>query len=151
MYQTKLCALAHIFKFYPSDGNGKLWANCNSFQKAIQPTLVICHSLMWRLCLATLSHYFKQPKLDHSDQKLCQCMRMCLCYWQMSVCQTTILADHERLLITEENQWNRVYLNSAKWFKVGQPFGDQCVSSPPKWVHEWNLTQHQLQLYRIWT
>jgi hypothetical protein len=37
------------------------------------------------------------------------------------VCQTLYYADHERTPNpTEENQWNRVYLNSAKYFKVGQ-------------------------------
>lgn len=37
------------------------------------------------------------------------------------VCQTLYYADHEWTPnLTEVNQWNCVYLNSAKYFKVGQ-------------------------------
>jgi hypothetical protein len=37
------------------------------------------------------------------------------------VCQTLYHADHERTPnLTNANQWNRVYLNSAKFLKVGQ-------------------------------
>ena len=34
-------------------------------------------------------------------------------------CNTTYSADHERF-IDDNNEWNRVYLNSAKYIKVGQ-------------------------------
>jgi hypothetical protein len=35
-------------------------------------------------------------------------------------CQTIYQADHERAQVEEQNRWNRVYLNSAKYLKVGR-------------------------------
>ena len=36
-------------------------------------------------------------------------------------CQTIYYADHERVLMGgEQNRWNRVYMNSAKYLKVGR-------------------------------
>jgi hypothetical protein len=125
---VKLDALAKILDLYPYDKRAKMTGKLKSVShNAIEPVHMICPDAMecetmdcsprsllqgtkWvdvprvRLVKGTTIH-------EHSYVLSGKCPK----------CQTIYHADHERALITgEQNRRNRVYVNSAKYLKVGR-------------------------------
>ena len=134
----KLVALAHILQFYPLDGKGKFLGKLQPVsQKAIQPTLVICPGSVECETMSCNPRSLLQATKTRDIPRVTLIKNLVMyenvpvLTGKCPVCQTLYYADHERTPnLTEENQWNRVYLNSAKYFKVGQALWvDQSFSN----------------------
>jgi len=125
---AKLVALAHILQFYPSDGEGNFLGKLQPIsQKAIQPTLVICPDSAECETMSCNPRSLLQATKTRDIPRVTLIKNLVMyenvpvLTGKCPVCQTLYYADHERTPNpTEENQWNCVYLNSAKYFKVGQ-------------------------------
>ena len=125
---VKLDALAKVLDLYPYDETAKMTGKLKSVSHdAIKPVHMICPDAMEcetmdcvprSLLQATKWMDVPQVRLvkgttihEHSYVLSGKCPK----------CQTIYHADHERALVTgEQNRWNRVYVNSAKYLKVGR-------------------------------
>lgn len=125
---TKLVTLAQVLQFYPKDGHGNFLGKLKPVsQKAIQPTLIICPSSAeceTITCnprsLLQVSKTRDIPKVTLIKDFVMHENALVLT-GKCPVCRTLYHADHERTPnLAEMNQWNRIYLNSARYFKVGQ-------------------------------
>ena len=122
----KLDAFAKLLNLYPYDSEGQFQGKLKTVSyKSIQAVQVICpHSVA---CETTSCN----PRSLLQNTKLRDIPRVTLIkgseiYENVQVltghcpsCQTKYLADHERVL-QDDNRHTRVYLNSAKYLKIGQ-------------------------------
>src|SRR3981189_1545787 len=125
---VKLDALAKVLDLYPNNKTAKMTGKLKPVSHdAIKPVHIICPEAMEcetmdcaprSLLQATKWIDVPQVQLvkgttihEHSYVLSGKCPK----------CQTIYHADHERALVTgEQNRWNRVYVNSAKYLKVGR-------------------------------
>ena len=124
----KLDSLAKLLNLHPYNSKeefqGKLQPISN---KSIQPALVICPNTMECQTLTCKSHSLRQST-SIRDIPHVTLIKEATIYenvpvltGQCNVCNTKYLADHERAVEhVEENRFSRLYLNSAKYLKVGQ-------------------------------
>ena len=124
----KLIGLAQVLQFYPVDKNGKFLGKLKSVsQKSIQPVQVICPTSV-QCMTATCNPHSLLQAIKTRDIPKVTLVKNFIIYNKVPVltgkcpdCLTLYYADHERVPVSiEEDTWNRVYLNSAKYFKVGQ-------------------------------
>jgi hypothetical protein len=122
----KLDALAKLLNMYPYDSKGQFQGKLKAVSyKSIQAVQVICpHSVA---CETTSCN----PRSLVQDTRIRDIPRVTLIkgseiYENIQVltghcpsCQTKYLADHERVQ-QDDDRHTRVYLNSAKYLKVGQ-------------------------------
>ena len=122
----KLDGLAKLLNMYPYDSDGHFQGKLKAVShKSIKAAQVICplsitcetascnpRSLLQTTRLRDIPRVtlIKGSEIYENVQVLTGCCPSC---------QTTYLADHERVL-QEGNRHTRVYLNSAKYLKVGQ-------------------------------
>jgi hypothetical protein len=122
----KLDGLAKLLGLYPynkkSIFKGQLKAVSHS---KIQPVLVICPDSVVCQSLNCNPRSLKQNTRDKAIP-LVDLIKGTNNFRNVPVltgiclgCKTTYYADHERF-IDDNQEWKRVYLNSAKYFKVGQ-------------------------------
>lgn len=121
-----LDGLAKILGLYPYDSNGKFKGKLNpvSFE-SIQPVHIICpDAVVCQTAKCKPRSLVLGVKLR--DIPRATLIKGCTAYANVQVltgqcpkCKTLYSVDHER--VTEPgNKYNRVYLNSAKYLKVGQ-------------------------------
>ncbi|KAF8236750.1 hypothetical protein L208DRAFT_1250666 [Tricholoma matsutake] len=125
---TKLVALAQILQCYPLDDEGNFLGKLPTVsQKSIQPILMICPDAAVCETMSCNPQSLLQATKIQDIPKV-TLIKSGILHKDVSVltgkcpvCQTLYYADHERTPNpTEPNQWNWVYLNSAKSLKVGQ-------------------------------
>lgn len=125
---TKLVALAQILQYYPLDDEGNFLGKLQPVsQKSIQPILMICPDAVVCETMSCNPRSLLQATKIRDIPKV-TLIKSGIMHEDVSVltgkcpvCQTLYYADHERTPnLTEPNQWNRVYLNSAKFLKIGQ-------------------------------
>ena len=123
---TKLDGLAKLLKLFPYNKEGVFKGKLKPVSHSeIQPVLVICPDAV--VC----------QSFNCNPRSLCQNIRdrdipivnlikgrqnfqnVPVLTGKCPSCNTTYSADHERF-IDDQNEWNRVYLNSARYIKVGQ-------------------------------
>jgi hypothetical protein len=124
----KLDALVKVLDLYPYDDRARMTGKLKSVSHdTIKPVHMICPDTMeceTMACnprsLLQATKWVDVPQVqlikgttihEHSYVLSGKCPK----------CQTIYHADHERALATgEQNRWNRVYVNSAKYLKVGR-------------------------------
>jgi hypothetical protein len=124
----KLIAFAQVLRFYPSDGKGNFLGKLQPVsQEAIQPILLICPSSVECETMSCNPRSLLQATKTRDIPRVTLIKNFIMhenvlvLTGKCPVCLTLYHADHERTPdLMEENQWNRVYLNSAKHFKVGK-------------------------------
>jgi hypothetical protein len=123
----KLDSLAKVLRLHPYDSNEHFQGKLQPIShKSIQPALTICPNAMECQTLACKSRSLHQitPIRDIPAVTL---IKEAIIYedvpvltGQCAICKTKYLADHERSIENEQNTPTRLYLNSAKYLKVGQ-------------------------------
>ena len=124
----KLDSLAKLLHLHPFDSDEQFQGKLEpTSHKSIQPVHILCPDTMECQTLACKSHSLHQitPIRDIPHVTL---IRGTIIYEDVPVltgqcvsCKTRYFADHERAVENEEeNRFSRVYLNSAKFLKVGQ-------------------------------
>jgi hypothetical protein len=125
---TKLVSLAQILQFYPLDNNGNFLGKLKPIsQESIQPVLMICPTSVQCMKPTCNPRSLLQATKTRDIPKV-TLIKNFTTYKDVPVltgkcpaCLTLYHADHDRVkVITEQDTWNRVYLNSAKYLKVGQ-------------------------------
>jgi hypothetical protein len=125
---TKLVALAQVLQFYPVNSQGRYMGKLKPVsQKAIQPILIVCPSTIeceTSTCnprsLLHASRTRDIPKVTLIKDFVIH-EHVLVLTGKCPECQTLYHADHERTPNrNKENQFNRVYLNSARFLKIGQ-------------------------------
>ena len=118
--------LAKLLGLNPYNKKGTFKGKLKSVSKSeIQPVLVICPDAVVCQSLNCNPCSLYQDIRDR-DIPLVKLIKGRNNFQDISVltgrcpsCKTTYSADHERFK-NDDNQWNRVYLNSARYIKVGQ-------------------------------
>jgi hypothetical protein len=123
----KLDGLAKVLKLHPFNKHGEFTGKLKPVSlKGIKPALVICPDSV--VC-ETLSC---QPRsllqwTKTRDIPMVTLVKDFMTYQQVPVlaghcpdCKTTYYADHERTPAASADKFDRVYLNSAKYIKIGQ-------------------------------
>jgi hypothetical protein len=124
----KLVALAQVLQFYPVDDNGQFLGKLKPVsQEIIQPIYIICPSTAECETMTCKPRSLLQTSKPRDVPKVTLIKdfimheNALILSGKCPSCRTIYYADHERTPnLTEHNTWNRVYLNSAKYFKVGQ-------------------------------
>src|ERR1700756_4462613 len=125
---TKLVALAQMLEYYPLDNNGNFLGKLKPVsQRSVHPVLMICPTSVQCMTSTCNPRSLLQATKTRDVPKVTLIKNFTM-YHNVPVltgkcpsCLTLYHADHERALVpTEQNTWNRVYLNSAKYLKVGQ-------------------------------
>jgi len=123
---TKLDALTKLLNLYPYDSKGKFQGKLKAVSyKSIQAVQVICPlSVVCETATCSPRSLLQNTKLR--DIPRVTLMKGSEVYGNVQVltgscpsCQITYSADHERVL-QKDNRHTKVYLNSAKYLKVGQ-------------------------------
>lgn len=123
----KLSALAKLLKLHPYDENGKFTGKIKSVSHAeISPVHVICpDSNVCETMSCKPRSLIQHTK--HRDIPLVALIKNFVTYEQVPVlsgqcphCKTVYYADHERVPTQVDNKYDRVYLNSAAYIKIGQ-------------------------------
>ncbi|KAF8814413.1 hypothetical protein BYT27DRAFT_7082358 [Phlegmacium glaucopus] len=122
----KLDSLAKLLGLFPYNKKGKFKGKLKSVSHdEIEPVLVICpdaivcQSLKCNPC--SLQQYTRDrdiPKVNLIKGRK-NFQNVPVLTGRCPSCKTTYSADHERF-IDDGGDWNRLYLNSAKYLKVGQ-------------------------------
>ena len=123
----KLDLLAKLLGLSPCNEKGKYMGRIKSISKReIQPVHIICPEAV--VCETTTCN--PRALLQHTKQKdisLITLIKDSQVYEQVPVlcghcpvCNTLYYADHERIKTHIENKHDRVYLNSAKYIKIGR-------------------------------
>jgi len=122
----KLDGLAKLLGLCPYTKKGTFKGQLKSVSHSeIQPVLVICPDAVVCQSLNCNPRSLKQNTRDR-DIPLVDLIKGTNNFCNVPVltgiclgCKTTYSADHERF-IDDNQEWKRVYLNSARYFKVGQ-------------------------------
>jgi hypothetical protein len=123
---TKLESMAKILKLYPHNKDGKLTANLKSVShKAITPVHVICPEAVVCQTVACKPRSLLMATKPR-DIPYVTLIKGFTTYENVPVlagachsCKTTYYADHERSPSGITGQYDRVYLSSAKYIKIG--------------------------------
>ena len=126
--RLKLDSLTQVLNLHPYNSKGKLQGKLQPIShKSIQPAYVICPNVLECPTIGCNSRSIHQitPTRDIPHVTL---IRNAVMYQDVPVltgqcptCKTKYSADHERAVENEkENKFNRLYLNSAKYLKIGQ-------------------------------
>ena len=136
----KLDSLAKILRLHPYDSNKQFRGKLRPIShKSLQPALVICPNAMECQTLACKSRSLQQitPIRDIPCVTL---IKESITYEDVpvltglcAICKTKYLADHERAIEGEQNTPRRLYLNSAKYLKVGQALWVDRTFSQAVW------------------
>ena len=135
---SKLVALAQILEFYPMDKHGNFLGKLKPVsQKSIQPVQVICPISVQCMTVTCNPRSLLQATKTRDIPKVTLIKnstifeKVPVLTGKCPVCLTLYHADHERVPVaTEKDTWNRVYLNTAKYFKVGRnTWVDQLFSN----------------------
>ena len=122
----KLDGLAKLLNLYPYDSDGHFQGKLKTISyKSIQAVQVICpRSITCETASCNPRSLLQKTKL--TDIPRVTLIKGSEVYENVQVlkgycpsCQTSYFADHERVL-QDDNRHTRVYLNSAKFLKVGQ-------------------------------
>ena len=122
----KLDGLAKLLNLYPYDSDGQFQGKLKGVSyKSIKGAQVICpHSITCETASCNPRSLLQNTRLR--DIPRVTLIKGSEIYENVQVltgycpsCRTTYLADHERVL-QDDNRHTRVYLNSAKYLKVGQ-------------------------------
>jgi len=125
---TKLNALSKLLKLTPYDEDGTLVAQLKPVsEKSIEPVLLICPISM-ECETSTCNPRSLLQNTRHQDLPRVTLIKDAKIYEDVLVlsgkcpkCDTTYYADHESALVAEsQNSWNKYYLNSAKYIKIGK-------------------------------
>ena len=124
----KLDAFAKLLNLHPYDEHGHLQKKLQLIShKLIQPVYVLCPKSMeceTVNCNSRALHQ-KTPTWDIPQVTLIKNSvihnNVFVLTGECSNCKTKYSADHEQAIeVGETNQYNRVYLNSAQYLKIGQ-------------------------------
>jgi CxC5 like cysteine cluster associated with KDZ transposases len=123
---TKLDSLVKILDIYPFDERGHQVSKIRPIsEKDVEPVQVICPASMECETKTCHSHALHQHTRERDISKV-TLIKGTKIFTNVPVlagycpqCNTTYYADHERSQATD-GRWMRVYLNSAKYMKVGQ-------------------------------
>jgi CxC5 like cysteine cluster associated with KDZ transposases/CxC6 like cysteine cluster associated with KDZ transposases len=135
---TKLNALSKLLKLTPYDEDGTLVAPLKPVsEKSIEPVLLICPIAM-ECETSTCNPRSLLQNTRNRDIPRVTLIKDAKIYQDVLVlsgkcpkCHTTYYADHESAMVAQsQNSWNRYYLNSAKYIKIGsQLWVDRFFSS----------------------
>ena len=122
----KLDTLAKLLDLFPYNKKGKFKGKLKPVShEEIDPVLVICPDAVVCQSLHCNPRSLQQYTRDRDIPKV-NLIKGRKYFQNVPVltgrcpgCNTTYFADHERFL-NDNNNWNRVYLNSARYIKVGQ-------------------------------
>jgi CxC5 like cysteine cluster associated with KDZ transposases len=122
----KLDGLAKVLGLYPYNKKGKFKGKLKPVSHdEIEPVLVICPDAIvcqsLKCNLRSLQQYTRDrdiPKVDLIKSRK-SFQNVSVLTGRCPSCDTTYFADHERFS-DDNNNWNRLYLNSARYLKVGQ-------------------------------
>jgi hypothetical protein len=137
MIGTKLDAFSKLLNLYPYNKKGQFQGKLNLVsQKAIEPVYVICPASMECETMDCNPRSLVQATRDRDIPKV-TLIKGTNIYTDVPVltgrcpdCETKYFADHERALQTyASDAWSKVYLNSAKFLKVGTSVWVDCVFS----------------------
>ena len=125
---TKLVALAQILQFYPLDDDENFLGKLKPVsQKSVQPVYVICPMSVQCMTSTCNPRSLLQATKTRDIPKVTLIKNFNIyedvpvLTGKCPVCLTLYHADHERVPVpATQHAWNRVYLNSAKYLKVGQ-------------------------------
>ena len=126
-FSLKLDALAKVLGLHPYDHNGKYLGKLNSVShETIQPVYVICPVAMECETQSCSGRSLLQNTQTRDIPEV-TLIKNYIMYknvpvlsGQCAICQTKYLADHEQAIENkEENKHSKVYINSAKYLKVG--------------------------------
>jgi len=135
---VKLISFAQLLHYYPVNQQGKFMGKLKPVsQKAIQPIHIICPSSVECETMTCNPRSLLQASKPRDIPRVTLIKNFTIhadvpvLTGKCSVFQTLYYVDHEQTPVPEEaNQWNKVYLNSAKYFKVGQnPWVDWLFSN----------------------
>lgn len=123
----KLDLLAKLLKLYPCNKKGKFVGKIKPISnRDIQPVLMICPDAVvceTDTCNPRSLVQYTRPR----DIPLVKLIKNFCVYEQVPVlcghcpeCNRFYYADHERVKISNTNKSNRIYLNSAKYIKIGR-------------------------------
>jgi hypothetical protein len=122
----KLDSLAKVLRLHPYDSNEQLQEKLQPIShKSIQSSLILCPNAMECQTLTCKSRSLQQitPVRDIPYVTL---IKGTIIYegvpvltGQCAICKTKYFADHERAIEGVQNTPSRLYLNSAKYLKVG--------------------------------
>lgn len=124
----RLDSLAKLLHLHPYDSNEKFEGKLQPIShKSIQPVYIICPNTMECQTLACNSRSLLQNTAIR-DVPHVTLIKDAVIYedvpvltGQCTICKTKYSADHERAIENEqESRFSRLYLNSAKYLKVGQ-------------------------------
>jgi hypothetical protein len=168
----KLDALAKLLKLNPYNENGKFIGKLKSVSHdEISPVHIVCPDSV--VCQYRNCH--PRSLLQHTkprDIPLVTLVKNFVSHEQVPVlsgqcpdCRTIYYADHVRVPTQQENAYDRVYLNTAAYIKIGQTlwvdrlFTSATISgiynfhaSPTTYATFWNMTFESAKLGRrhIW-
>jgi hypothetical protein len=123
----KLDSLAKVLGLHPYDSTEQFRGKLRPIShKSIQPALIICPNAMECQTLACKSRSLQQIT-SIRDIPYVTLIKETITYedvpvltGQCAICKTKYSADHERAIEGEQKTPRRLYLNSAKYLKVGQ-------------------------------
>ena len=125
---AKLVALAHVLQFYPSDDHSNYSGKLQPVSlKAIQPILIICPDSVECETMTCNPRSLLQATKPRDIPNVTVIKNFVMhenalvLTGKCPVCQTLYHADHERSPDpARNNHWNKIYLNSARYLKVGK-------------------------------
>jgi hypothetical protein len=122
----KLGGLSKVLNLHPYDNTGKFIGKLNPIsEQNIAPVHVICPMTMECETITCQSHAIHKQTRDCDIPKATLIKgtkiyeNVPVLTGQCTQCKTGYYADHERYL-NDDNNWMKLYLNSAKYLKVGQ-------------------------------
>ena len=127
-FSIKLNALTKLLDLHPYDEHGKLKGKLQPVShKLIQPVHVLCPNSMECETASCNSRSLLQSTRTRDIPQV-TLIKDSVIYYDVFVftgecptCKTKYLADHERAAeVGESRKYNRVYLNSASYLKIGQ-------------------------------
>lgn len=124
----KLDALSKCLNLYPYDSRKTFRRKLEPISETqIEPALVICPESIQCERTPDCFRALRQEKRDRDTPRVTVIIgakmheKVPVLVGKCPECQTTYYADHERTLLDKRTDtWNKTYLNSAKYIKIGQ-------------------------------